>query len=82
MSSERESEHVFELRLEGGTSFGFGPPRPGDCGLARMLRVPDFCRGDAQLARYFNEQAKAQWELSPITRMRVGCLQMTAALQG
>ena len=68
MSSKRESEHVFELCLEGGTSFGFGPPRPGDCGLARILRVPDFCRGDAQLARYFNEQAKAQWELYPIDK--------------
>lgn len=67
MSSERKSQHVFELRLEGGTSFGFGPPRPGDCGLARILRVPDFCR-DAELARYFDEQAKAQWELSPIDK--------------
>jgi hypothetical protein len=60
-------QHVFELRLEGGTSFGFGPPRPGDCGGARILRAPDFCR-DPELARYFHEQAKAQWELSPIDK--------------
>ena len=67
MCSERKLQHVFELRLEGGTSFGFGPPRPGDCGGARILRAPDFCR-DPELARYFDEPAKAQWELSPIDK--------------
>ena len=47
-------------------SFGFGPPRPGVGGLARMLRAPDFCKVDPGLARYFDEQAKVQWNLSPI----------------
>jgi hypothetical protein len=28
MSSDRESQLVFEIRLEGGTSLKFGPPRP------------------------------------------------------
>jgi hypothetical protein len=65
MPTEGNSHNVFEMRLEGGKSFGFGPPRPGDCGLARILRAPEFCR-DPELARYFHEQAKAQWGLSPI----------------
>ena len=64
--SARASHHVFELRLEGGVSFGFGPPRPGDRGLARMLKAPAFCKADPDLARYFDELAKAQWDLSPI----------------
>ena len=67
MCSERDSQNAFELRLEGGVSFGFGPPRPGDGGMAQILRAPDFCRGP-ELAHYFNEGAKAQWGLSPIDR--------------
>jgi hypothetical protein len=31
-----------------------------------MLRAPDFCKADPGLARYFDEQAKVQWNLSPI----------------
>lgn len=65
MCSERNSQNAFELRLEGGISFGFGPPRPGDGGMAQILRAPGFCR-DPELAHYFKEGAKAQWGLSPI----------------
>jgi hypothetical protein len=50
----------------GRPSFGFGPPRPGVGGVARILRAPDFCRADPELSRYFDEQAKVQWDLSPI----------------
>jgi hypothetical protein len=64
MCSDRVS-NTFELRLEGGVSFGFGPPRPGDAGMARILRAPDFCSAP-ELAHYFNEGAKAQWGLSPL----------------
>jgi hypothetical protein len=66
MSSEPKSQHAFELRLEGGVSVGFGPPRPGVGGLARMLKVPDFCKVDPGLSRYFDDLAKVQWDLSPI----------------
>ena len=65
MGSDRVSKNAFELRLEGGASFGFGPPRPGDAGMAQILHAPDFCRNPG-LAHYFNEGAKAQWSLSPI----------------
>jgi hypothetical protein len=65
MSPERTSPTVFEFRLEGGVSFGFGPPRPGDAGMARILSAPEFCRAP-KLARYFDVQAKAQWGLAPI----------------
>jgi hypothetical protein len=65
MCSGSIAKNVFELRLEGGVSFGFGPPRPGDAGMAQTLRAPDFCR-DPELAHYFKEGAKAQWGLSPI----------------
>src|SRR3977135_3207841 len=65
MGPDRKSQSAFELRLEGGVSFGFGPPRPGDAGMARILSAPGFCREPA-LARYFDEQAKAQWGLAPI----------------
>ena len=33
--------------------------------MARILSAPEFCR-DPGLARYFDEQAKAQWGLAPI----------------
>ena len=33
--------------------------------MARILRAPEFCN-DPELARYFGEQSKSQWELSPI----------------
>ena len=33
--------------------------------MARILSSPEFCR-DPKLARYFDEQAKAQWGLAPI----------------
>jgi hypothetical protein len=65
MLPEGNSHNVFEMRLEGGKSFGFGPPRPGDSGLARILRAPEFCR-HPELARHFHDQAKAQWEVSPM----------------
>jgi hypothetical protein len=55
MCSERNSQNAFELRLEGGISFGFGPPRPGDGGMAQILRAPGFCR-DPELAHYFKER--------------------------
>jgi hypothetical protein len=61
------NQNLFEFRLEGGKSLGFGPPRPGDAGVARLLRAPDFC-GTPELARYFDSQAKAQWALSPMDK--------------
>lgn len=61
MCPNRASKNTIELRLEGGVSFGFGPPRPGDAGMAQILRTPDFCRVP-ELAHYFNEGAKAQWD--------------------
>ena len=65
MNPARKSQYSFELRLEGRLSFGFGPPRPGDGGMARILSAPEFCH-DPTLGRYFDEQAKAQWGLAPI----------------
>jgi hypothetical protein len=65
MGPQRISPTVFEFRLEGGVSFGFGPPRAGDGGMARILSAPDFC-SDPKLARYFDQQVTAQWGLAPI----------------
>ena len=65
MRSALQTQGVFEFRLEGGVSVGFGPPRPGDGGMARILGVCNFCRGP-ELARYFDDNAKAQWSLAPI----------------
>lgn len=31
-----------------------------------MLKAPDFCKVDPELARYFHDLAKGQWDLSPI----------------
>ena len=65
MSADLKSPSVFEFRLEGGVSFGFGPPRPGDGGIAQMLQAPGFCSAP-ELARYFDPGAKAQWDFTQI----------------
>lgn len=65
MSSDLKTLCVFEFRLEGGVSFGFGPSRPGDGGIAEVLQVPSYCSAP-ELARYFRFGAKAQWDFAPI----------------
>ena len=65
MSPDLKAKSVFEFLLEGGVSFGFGPPRPGDGGIAQILHAPDFCSAP-ELAPYFDSGAKAQWDFAPI----------------
>jgi hypothetical protein len=65
VSTQSEDQTYFELRLEGGVTLAFGPRRPGDGGVARLLRAPEFCR-DPELMHCLDEQMKAQWELSPL----------------
>jgi hypothetical protein len=71
MSSEprfsRQSLEVFEFRLEGGKLFQFGPPRPGEGGRAYTLRTPPIFR-HGELAPYFSETARVQWEVRPIDK--------------
>ena len=65
MSPDQKSQSAFDFRLGGGVSFAFGPPRPGDGGIAQILHAPDFCNAP-ELARYFDPGAKAQWDFAPI----------------
>jgi hypothetical protein len=58
---------VFEFRLEGAKTLVFGPPPPGDGGIARILRAPDFCR-DPALEHCLSSTTRVQWDLSPIDR--------------
>jgi hypothetical protein len=65
MSVEPSDRSVFDFRLEGGFTICWGPPRRRDGGMARIMGAPAFCDAP-ELAPYFAEDAKAQWEIWPI----------------